>query len=116
MAAVNRRWLLRRKLCMSLLLQKRRPRLTYKKDFGRGKYMKTKGEFNVLLRELILVDHEYFFRLFRMWLSTFELLLSWDAPNKQTTTQMREAIPPNERLWVTLRYLTTGDALSWSCN
>ena len=28
----------------------------------------------------MLVDHEYFFRLFRMSPSTFEILLSWVAP------------------------------------
>ena len=40
----------------------------------------SKGEFNTLVRELMLVDHEYFFRLFRMSPSTFEVLLSWVAP------------------------------------
>ena len=72
---------------------------------------KTKGEFNVLVRELMLADHEYFFRLFRMSPSTFELLLSWVAILiKKESTRMRQAIPPDERLCVTLRYLVTGDA------
>ena len=62
---------------------KRQQRLKYRKRFWVRKVYeerKTKGEFNVLVRELILADHEYFFRLFRMSPSTFELLLSWIAP------------------------------------
>ena len=43
--------------------------------------------------------------------STFEILLSWVAPLiKKKSTYMREPIPPDERLCVTLRYLVTGDA------
>ena len=114
MAVLNRRWFLRRKLLILLLLRKRRQRLKYRKRFWVRKVYeerKTKGEFNVLVRELMLADHEYFFRLFRMSPSTFELLLSWVAPLiKKESTRMREAIPPDERLCVTLRYLVTGDA------
>ncbi|CAB4001870.1 Hypothetical predicted protein [Paramuricea clavata] len=43
--------------------------------------------------------------------STFELLLTWVAPLiTKKSTRMREPIPPDERLSVTLRYLVTGDA------
>ena len=93
---------------------KRQQRLKYRKRFWVRKVheeRKTKGEFNVLVRELMLGDHEYFFRLFRMSPSTFELLLSWVAPLiKKESTRMRQAIPPDKRLCVTLRYLFTGDA------
>ena len=115
MAVLNRRWFFRRKLLILLLLRKRRQRLKYRKRFWVRKVYeerKTKGEFNVLVRELMLADHEWFFRLFRMSPSTFELLLFWVAPLiKKESTRMRQAIPPGERLCVTLiRYLVTGDA------
>ena len=114
MVVLNRRWFFRRKLLILLLLRERRQRLKHRKRFWVRKVYeerKTKGEFNVLVRELMLADHEYFFRLFRMSPSTFELLLSWVAPLiKKESTRMRQAIPPGERLCVTLRYLVTGDA------
>ena len=114
MAVLNRRWFFRRKLLILLLLRKRRQRLKYRKRFWVRKVYeerKTKGEFNVLVRELMLADHEYFFRLFQMSPSTFELLLSWVASLiTKESTRMRQAIPPGERLRVTLRYLVTGDA------
>ena len=97
-----------------MLLQKRQQQLKYRKRFWVRKVYeecKTKGEFNVLVRELMLADHEYFFRLFRMSPSMFELLLSWVAPLiKKESTQSRQAIFPGKRLYVTLRYLVTGDA------
>ena len=39
-----------------------------------------KGEFHILVRDLRLHDHEYFFSCFRMSPSTFEELLSFVAP------------------------------------
>ena len=114
MAALNMRFILRRKILTLLLLRRRRQRLKYKKRFWIRKIYEerqSKGEFHTLVRELTLVDHEYFFRLFRMSPSTFEILLSWVAPLiKKKSTCMREPIPPDERLSVTLRYLVPGDA------
>ena len=41
----------------------------------------------------------------------FEMLLSWIGPKiKKVTTKMREPISVDQRLYVTLRYLVTGDA------
>ena len=70
-----------------------------------------KGEFQMLIRDLRLHDHEYFFACFRMSPSTFEELLSFVAPiiGKKGTV-MQDPIRPSERLAVTLRYLVTEDA------
>ena len=60
-----------------------------------------KGEFHLLIKEMILFDHEYFFRCFRMVPETFEKLLSWVSPYIQkNTTRMQEPISPSERLSV----------------
>ena len=60
-----------------------------------------------------LYDHEMFFRYFRMLPGTFETLLRIVAPDIQKTgTKMREPISADQRLVVTLRYLTTGNAHS----
>lgn len=71
----------------------------------------SKGEFNTLVQELMLVDHEYFLRLFRrMSPSTFEVLLLWVAPLiKKKSTYIREPIPPDKNLSVTLRCIVSGD-------
>ena len=65
-----------------------------------------KGEFHLLVRDLRLHDHEYFFKYFRMSPTVFEELLSCLSPIivKQRTA-MRDPISPSERLAVTLRYL-----------
>ena len=114
MSALNKRLHIRRMILLLLLVRKRRQRLKYRKRFWvRQIYAERrwKGEFNLLVRDLMLCDHEYFFRYFRMSPTTFEMLLSWVAPliKKQSTT-MREPISPEERLSVTLQYLVTGDA------
>ena len=98
-----------------LLLRRRRQRLQkYKKRFWvRRIYAdrREKGEFSLLVKDLMLHDHEYFFRYFRMSPSCFEELLAMVAPKiTKTSTKMREPIRPAERLCVTLRYLVTGDA------
>ena len=70
-----------------------------------------KGEFHMLVRDLRLHDHEYFFTCFRMLPSTFEELLSFVAPIiVKKSTVMRDPLGPSEILAVTLRYLVTGDA------
>ena len=72
---------------------------------------KQKGEFNMLVKDLRLRDELFFFKYFRMSPIIFEELLTWIAPYIQKQeTQMREHIPPRERLCVALRYLVTGDA------
>ena len=39
-----------------------------------------KGEHALLVKDMMLHDHEYFFNYFRMSPTTFEKLLSWVAP------------------------------------
>lgn len=71
---------------------------------------KRKGEFYLLVQDLRLYDEEYFFKYFRMSVMQYEELLSMVAPIIQKSSQKRECIGPNERLSLTMRYLTTGDA------
>ncbi|CAB4030052.1 Hypothetical predicted protein [Paramuricea clavata] len=117
MAAINLRRLLavKNNIIRLLLLKRRQKRLNrYKKRFSvRQIYAerKQKGEYHLLVKELMLHDQEYFFNCFRMSPTTFEQLLSWIGPLLQrATTKMREPIGPSERLCVCLRYLVTGDA------
>lgn len=70
-----------------------------------------KGEYHLLVTDMMLYDHEYFTRRFRMTPSTFQRLLRWIGPHiKKKSTFMRDPINPSERLAVRLRYLITGDA------
>ena len=105
---------LRRLLVLIVLRRRlRRQNEKYKKCFWMRRIYQErilKGEFHLLIKEMILFDHEYFFRFFRMAPETFEKLLSWVSPYIQKkTTRMREPVSPSERLSVTLRYLVTGD-------
>ena len=68
------------------------------------------GEFHTLIQELKLFDSEYFVKQFRMMPTKLEELLSWVAPKIVKSSVKREPIGPEERLCVTLRYLSTGDA------
>ena len=71
---------------------------------------KQKGEFHLLINELRIHDHVYFFKYFRMSPTKYEELLQLVGPYITKSSQKREAIGPSERLSVALRYLTTGDA------
>ena len=72
---------------------------------------KEKGEFYLLVKDLKLFDHSFFFKYFRMNPCTYEKLLSWVGPFlKKQVTNMRESIGASERLSLTLKYLATGDA------
>ena len=64
----------------------------------------------MLVKELRLFDHGYVFRNFRMCFTTYELLLSWDAPFIKKSDFRRPTANPAERLCLTMRYLATGDA------
>ena len=64
----------------------------------------SKGEFHVLVKELKLFDHEFFFRQFCMTPEKLENLLTMVAPRIKRSSLRREAIGPRERLCVTLRY------------
>ena len=66
------------------------------------------GEFYRLVQDLKLLDSDYFFKQFRMTPRKLEELLA--APRILQSNVKRETISPEERLWVTLRYVVTGDA------
>ena len=71
---------------------------------------RSRGEYYILVKDLMLFDHFYFFRMFRMNPSRFEELLSWVAPFIVKSSRSRDVATPSERLCITLRYLSTGDA------
>ncbi|CAB3989267.1 Hypothetical predicted protein [Paramuricea clavata] len=114
MAAVNKRYFLKVLLLLSLRLCIRSRADKYKKRFWVRKIYQErceKGEYHLLVREMMLFDQEFFTNRFRMTPSTFEKLLTWVGPYLQKkSTVMRDPIAPSERLALTLRYLTTGDA------
>ena len=62
-----------------------------------------KGEFNLLIRDMTLFDHEYFFKQFRMLPNKLEELLSFVGPLIEKSSERREAVSPKESLCVTLR-------------
>ena len=73
---------------------------------------KDKGEFHLLVREMKLFDHQYFYQQFQMSTAKFEELLNIFAPRIAKCSLQREPIGPSERLCCTLHYLVTGDAQS----
>ena len=104
MAAVNRR-----RLLLLLLLQRRcqRRRREQKRIWVRKIFRsrRKQGEYHALIAEMKLRDHESFYKYFHMTPQTFSHLLSRVGPYiKRQDTRLREAIPPDERLAITLRY------------
>ena len=69
----------------------------------------SKGLYNILVRDLMLFDHECFFKAFRMSPTRFEELLSWIAPSISKSSKIPDVAGPSEPLSVTLCYLSTGD-------
>ena len=111
MVNVNKVLLIKKKLTILKLLELKRKKR--KRFWVRKVYEERleKGEFHLLVGDLRLHDHEYFFRCFRMSPSTFEELLSLVGPKiSKENTVMHDSVDPGERLAVTLRYLVTGDA------
>ena len=109
MTVLNKRRVLLLFLRRRLLFRKKKE----KKRFLVGKIFierKQKGEFYTLVEDLKLFDIEYFFKQFRMTPRKLEELLGWVAPRILKSNVKREAISPEERLCVTLRYVVTGDA------
>ncbi|CAB4034630.1 Hypothetical predicted protein [Paramuricea clavata] len=95
--------------------RKRRIRNKSKKRFWVRRLFqqrRTHGEYNNLVKELELHDHELFFKQFRMYPSQMEEVLSWVAPKIYKRETRADVIKPGERLCVTMRYLATGDAFS----
>ena len=67
-----------------------------------------KGAFNLLIKDMALFDHEYFFKFFRMTPTKYEELLKLVAPQLTKSSLRRKAIGPSERLTVTLKYIFAG--------
>ena len=67
-----------------------------------------KGEYHTLVKEMMLFDHEYYFKMFRMTPITFENLLVTVGPFLIRDNRRGDAVNPSERLCITLRYLVTG--------
>lgn len=70
------------------------------------------GEYHALVNEMRLGDQQSFYRYFHMTPMRFSHLLGLVGPSiKRQDTCFRQAIPPDERLAITLRYLVTGDSM-----
>ena len=111
MAALSK--LSRRTKLLLLLKRRLEGKQKYKKAVWVRKIFrerKQKGEFHLLINELRIHDHEYFFKYFRMSPSKYEELLQLVGPHITKSSKKREAIGPSERLSVALRYIITGDA------
>ena len=71
----------------------------------------SQGAFHQLMQELRVLDVSSYRNFVRMDAGTFKDLLQMVAPRiTYQDTVMRAAIPPAERLAVTLRFLATGKA------
>ena len=88
--------------------KRKQPRFWMRKLYEERNF---KGEYSLLVHDLRLYNREMFFRYFRMTTETFEILLGLNAPIIQKEVRkMRSPISVDQRLLITLRYLTTGDA------
>ena len=109
---LRRRRSIRFKLLYFLYILQKKKEKTKKRFWVRQIYRdrKEKGEFALLVRQAKLVDHEIFYRMFRMSPTKFDELLSIVGPKLRRDSRRREPIGPQERLAVALRFLTTGDS------
>ena len=101
-------------LVIAIIMKKRRKksrnRIIWTRDWVRNcqKY----GAYHQLLEELRLSDSASYRNFLRMDMATFDKLLELTAPSiTYQDTNKREAIPPGERLAVTLRFLATGKCM-----
>ena len=69
-----------------------------------------KGEFDILVKDLRIFDHELFFKNFRKTPTKFEEFLRMVAPSLTKELRFQETISEEERLCVTLRHVVTGDS------
>ena len=105
---------LRRRKTLLLILARHRIKQKRKEALGKEKRRfrvrsifaerQTKGEFHTLVADMKLFDHEYFQKQFRMSPTRLEELLGWITPRIINNSEKRQAIGPEERLYVTLRY------------
>ena len=100
----------RRTLILLILWRRKEARKLRKRKWVRIIFEErnTKGEYKLLIKELQLHDHEYFFKYFRMSPTRYEELLRLVAAHITKSSIRREAIGPGERLAVTLRYIFAG--------
>lgn len=71
---------------------------------------KERSIYNNLVQEMRLEDGRGFYDYHRLSKEHFQELLNMISPVIQKeNTRLREAIPPEQRLSVTLRYLATGE-------
>jgi len=116
MADIYRRFILMQRLQLNmvllLMLRRRRRHKPKKKKMSSRLFVerRSKGLYNVLVKDLKLFDHEYFFKAFKMNPTTFEELLSWIAPFIQKSSKIRDVTQSSERLSIALWYLTSGNA------
>ena len=118
MAALNHRklLLLRNNLLKLLLLRRRQKRGTkYKNRFWiRRIYAERqqKGEFHLLVKELSMFDHEYFFQCFCISPGLSDELLSWVGPHIKKKNNKHTRTDRSKRKVVCLPTLfVTGDAV-----
>lgn len=69
------------------------------------------GASNNLVNELEQQDREKFVNYFRLEPTLFEKLLQLVRPSITKQSVVREAIPPETRLHITIRYLASGDSM-----
>ena len=97
-----------------LVLKAKRKKLHRNRKIWVKEWIKSRtehGAYNQLLQELKIMDTSSYRNFLRMDSNSFEMLLNAVAPlivHEDTT--MRPAIPPGERLAVTLRFLATGES------
>lgn len=90
--------------------KKRRKRRWWMTTLYRNRYLHGGS---ILLEDLHKEDKERFINCCRMSPVTFDRLLALIEPKiKKEDTRFRKAIPPNERLALTLRFLATGDSFA----
>lgn len=73
---------------------------------------KRHGASDNLINELYFHNDDKFINYFRMNIKVYEKLLSAIGPYITKQDCVREAIPPNTRLQICLRYLASGDSMS----
>ena len=102
----------RPRLLLLLLLRRRRGARRQQKRLWVRQIFQTRSTRGEYQAEMRLGDHESFYKYFHMTPQRFSHLLSIVGPSitRQDTT-FRQAIPPGERLAITLCYLVTGDSM-----
>jgi len=102
----------RRKACIAIILAFSIPskRITNRKRWVKEWISKRNKYCHLnLLKEIQLSDPKDYQNYFRMNIDIYNKLLSMVEPLIiKKDTNMRESIPPNQRLALTLRYLATG--------